>query len=105
MAGNPNHDKDGRFAGAGNLREQIKTAMSYAAKGNSNTAQRMINAESKFAESLMERAGISKEDAYKAIAGFRKAKVLKMDAVGGHMTVKHGAYLEPDVIKRAIDFK
>jgi hypothetical protein len=71
--------------------------------GNKNTAIRIVNAEESFAETLMQIANISKADAFKAIATLRKVKAIKVDAVGGRMVVKHGAYMDADVIRRAVE--
>lgn len=76
--------------------------MTYAAEGNRATAQRMINAENNFIESLMTAADISRGDAVKVLAMYRKAKVVKMDAVGGRISVKHGAFWDADVIRKAL---
>jgi len=72
-------------------------------QGSRNMAQRMVNAEEGFLQVLMDLGGINKSEAMKVLGVFRKAKVLKMDPVGGRMSVKHGAYLNPDVIKRALE--
>jgi hypothetical protein len=75
---------------------------SYAALGNSHTATRMVNAENAFIDGLMTAAGISRADAVKVLAVYRKAKVVKMDAIGGQISVKHGAFWERDVIRNAL---
>ncbi len=71
--------------------------------GTRDIAQRMVNAENGFIAVLMKSATISQAQAEKVMQVYRKAKVLKMDAVGGHMTVKHGAFLDRDVILRALE--
>jgi len=63
----------------------------------------MINAEENFLAILMEFGGIDYPSAQKALAAFRKAKMVKMDAVGGRITVKHGSYLNREVIRRAAE--
>lgn len=74
----------------------------YAAAGNRDTAQRMVNAENSFIESLMRTANITEPQAEKVLAFYRKIKVVKMDIVGGTITVKHGAFWDRDVIHRAL---
>lgn len=73
--------------------------------GTEQIAQRIVNAEENFTDVLVALGGISKADAWKALATFRKAKAIKMDAVGGRITVKHGAYLAKDVIVRASQYR
>jgi hypothetical protein len=65
-------------------------------------AQRIVNAELHMVGLLMELADISKADAQKAFVTLRKAKALKLDAVIGRYMVKHGAFLNPDAIRRAV---
>jgi hypothetical protein len=72
--------------------------------GTKAIAQRIVNAEENFAEVLMNIANISKADAFKAMTTLRKLKMVKVDPVGGRMIVKHGSYIEADVIRRAVNF-
>lgn len=76
--------------------------MTYAAIGNKHTAQRMVHAETTFIESLMRTASISEEEGEKVLKFYRKIKAVKMDIVGGTITVKHGAFWDIDVIRRAL---
>lgn len=64
-------------------------------------AQRLENAERGFIETLVTLGGITEDEAKLALATFRKAKVTKLDLGIGRMTVKHGAFLDRDVIRRA----
>lgn len=52
---------------------------------------------------LMKFGGITREQALKAFKAFKDAKVLvtKEQYMGGGITVKHGAFMERDVIRRA----
>ena len=52
---------------------------------------------------LMKFGGITREQALKAFKAFKDAKVLvtKDQYMGGGITVKHGAFMERDVIRRA----
>ena len=72
--------------------------------GLKDVAQRIVNAEENFTDTLVEIAGISKADAFKALATFRKAKAVKLHIGIGRITVKHGAFLAKDVILRAVQF-
>lgn len=74
----------------------------YAALGNKHTAMRIVNAENSFVDGLMTAAGITRADAEKVLALYRKIKAVKMDAVGGRITVKHGAFWDAAVIRRAV---
>lgn len=70
--------------------------------GLKNMAARMVAAENNFAEVLMKFGEISKADAEKVMAVYRKLKLVKMDAVMGVLTVKHGAYLDKQTIANAL---
>ena len=56
-----------------------------------------------FISNLMKLGGITREQAQKAFKAFKDAKVLvtKEQYRGGGITVKHGAFMERDVIRRA----
>lgn len=66
-------------------------------------AQRMVNAENGFIESVMNCGKCSKEDAEKVFNLYRKEKLVKLHAGIGRYTVTHGALLDYDVIQRAIN--
>jgi hypothetical protein len=70
--------------------------------GFKNVASRMVAAENNFLEVLMNFGEISKADAGKVLAVYRKLKMVKMDAVMGVMSVKHGAYLDKATIANAL---
>lgn len=74
----------------------------YAAAGNYATANRIVNAENSFIECLMTAASITHAEAEKVLAIYRKSRAVKLDAVGGTLTVKHGAFWDRDVILRAL---
>lgn len=78
--------------------------MTYASEGNRATAARIINAHKVFNATLQGIAGITEEQA-KAVTAFYlgKCRAAKMDAVIGRIIVKHGAFLERDVILRAVE--
>jgi hypothetical protein len=65
-------------------------------------AQRIVNAENSFVETLMRCGNISKEDATKVMNLYLKKKLAKMDAVIGRISVKHGAFLDPHAIANAV---
>ncbi len=69
--------------------------------GLRNVAQRSLDAENRFLAYAMEHGRLSRGQAEIALAAFRKARVLKFDAVNGTFHVKHGQFLDPDVLRRA----
>lgn len=71
--------------------------------GLRSVAQRMINAEDAFLDVLCSLGEINRGQAALVVAAFRKAKVIKFDAVAGEIRVKHGAFLDRDVIRRAAE--
>lgn len=73
-------------------------------QGTEQIARRIINAENAFIETIMNIAGCNKAEAKKVMRLYLKERLAKCDAVIGRITVKHGAYLEADVIRRAIDY-
>lgn len=66
-------------------------------------ATRMENAEQNFISNVAQAGGISSDEAAKVMAQYKKAGVLKRDAVGGTLNVKHGAFMDKDVIHRALE--
>lgn len=67
-----------------------------------NMATRMVNAENDFVAVLVEKAGITTDEAFKVLAIYRKLKVVKNDYAVSRISVKHGAFLDRDVILRAL---
>ncbi len=65
-------------------------------------AQRINNAEESFTNALVEIADITTEEAHKVMNLYLKNKLAKLDAVNGTIKVKHGAFLEKDVILNAV---
>jgi hypothetical protein len=81
-----------------------KAAYSYdrTAVGLRDMAQRIVQAEEDFIEVLMKQGGISKPEAEKVYEYYRKNKLIKRDAILGRISVKHGQFLDRDVILRAL---
>lgn len=65
-------------------------------------ATREINAATKFVEAVMSIAGCTAPEAEKVLAIYRKAKMVKLQRAIGSYDVKHGAYLDVQVIRNAI---
>lgn len=66
-------------------------------------AGRMVQAGEDFTQTLMDLHGITKDDAWKVLEVYRKARAVKLDAFHGRYSVKHGAFLDHDVVLRALD--
>ncbi len=69
--------------------------------GTRDVAQRIVNAEESFLAFACETAQLTRPEALRALAAYRKAKVIKLDPIVGQFTFTHGAFAEADVLKRA----
>ncbi len=69
--------------------------------GSRNVATRIVNAEEGLIETLSAIGGITRDEAHVVFAAYRKARAVKLDAVIGRYDVKHGAFLDREVIRRA----
>lgn len=78
--------------------------MTEKIKGMYAVAQRIVNAENNFIEVVMELSGCTKAEAEKVLSVYRKLKMVKIDLGIGRINVKHGAYLDFDVIQNAIAY-
>lgn len=65
--------------------------------------QRIENGHQAFVEVLRAAGDISQADALRVKTLYLKHRLAKMDTGIGRISVKHGAYLERDVIQRAVD--
>lgn len=54
-----------------------------------------------FLRYVVEQIGCTDEEAGRVYDAFKAAKVLKIDAVNGTWHIKHGAFLEHDVLRHA----
>jgi hypothetical protein len=70
-------------------------------KGFEGVAIRITQAENRFIEYAQETAGLSVDEAKAAMGKLKQVKALKIDPVGGQFTFTHGAYGDPDVLRRA----
>ena len=64
---------------------------------------RVANAESAFIETLVALGGITEAEAVKVMAYYLKHKLAKLSIGVGAINVKHGAFLDRDVIRRAAE--
>lgn len=76
----------------------------YEQKSYEDMATRSARAIHGFMDLLVSVAGISRTEAATVFEVYRKIKVLNTrdQHVNGHITVKHGAFLDKDVILRAL---
>ena len=63
---------------------------------------RIENAEARFIESIRGIVDCTEAEARKVMNLYLKEKLAKLSIGVGQINVKHGAFLEPDVIRRAI---
>ena len=94
-------EKQSRPSTAHSSHAQKKTALKDIEPGLRNVARRSVDAENRFIDYAMEHGRLSRGQAETALAAFRKARVIKFDVVNGTFHVKHGQFLEPDVLRRA----
>ena len=65
-------------------------------------AQRTVNADSRFIELLSSMHGFTETEAVKIFSTYRKLRCIKLDAIGGSWSVKHGEFWDRDVCERAL---
>ncbi|MDR8093120.1 hypothetical protein KPB05_37320 [Burkholderia gladioli] len=73
-------------------------------EGTKYIAQRMVNAENNFIETVQAITGCTREEGEKALNTMRQLRVIKLDAGIGRYTAKHGAFMEPNALRRAIAY-
>lgn len=73
----------------------------YGAASYRAMTQRLINAETSFLEQLTTAGDLTEEQAKVAFAKFKQIKILKLDLGVGRYTVKHGAFWDRAVVRRA----
>jgi DNA repair protein RadC len=67
-------------------------------------AQKFVNAENAFAALVVEKIGCTEAEGFKVFALYKKNKLLsRIDLTNQRYTVKHGAFLAPDVMRRALE--
>jgi len=80
----------------------LKVAAKEKIPGTRDVAERTVEAEKKFVEALMNHGDISESEAKKVMGVYWKLKVIKRDGVD-RIKVKHGQFLDKEVILRALD--
>ncbi len=85
------------------LRRRHGRSMRDIEPGLRGMGTRMAQAEDRFIDNVSRIGGISKAAAAKVLAVYRKHRVVKMNAVSGELSVKHGGFMERAVILRALE--
>lgn len=73
-------------------------------EGTKQVAQRIVNAAEHFVGVVQQITGCSREEGFTALDTMRKLKVVKLDVAAGRYQVKHGAFLEADTLRAAINY-
>lgn len=75
--------------------------LAITAEHGRQIAERIVRAQTSFVEALQRQGEVSREDAEHVFAVYRRYRLVKLDAVQGVYRVKHGGFLDQDVIRRA----
>lgn len=70
--------------------------------GTRDLGHRLADCEINFAKSVMEKIGCTTEEAHKVLRVYIKAKAVKRDLTNRTYTVKHGAFWDAEVLRRAL---
>ncbi|MDF0506899.1 hypothetical protein POK33_39800 [Burkholderia cenocepacia] len=73
-------------------------------EGFKEIAQRIVNAEENFIETVQAITGCSRDEGAKALNTMRKLRVIKLDVGIGRYTVKHGALMGAEALRNAIAY-
>ncbi|MFA5150832.1 MAG: hypothetical protein WC433_08075, partial [Candidatus Omnitrophota bacterium] len=97
-----------RFASASEARNYWKVQKAKQDKGGiekglRDMAQRIINAEENFKDSVKEQFGFTDQEAQKIWDVYRKGKIVEVDAVGGQHKLKDGRFWDKQVMQNALD--
>lgn len=65
-------------------------------------ATRIVNAEESFVGYVTTAIGCTSDEANRVLGYYRKHKLVKVDAVSGTWAVKHGGFLDVDVLRNAV---
>jgi hypothetical protein len=72
-------------------------------KGTRELLNRADAASTSFIEYVQEQTGCTPAEATRVLNLYRKEKLLKVDAYMGTWHIKHGAFLDLDTLRRAIE--
>jgi len=70
--------------------------------GNLHTAQRIVNAEKAFLD-IVESKGFTRDQAAQILSTYKRHRLIKIDPVGSSFHVKHGAFLDADILRNALN--
>ena len=73
-------------------------------QGTKDIAQRIVNAEDSFVDSVMEQFGKTKEEAEKVLSVFKEVKAVKIDPILGAFKMTSGLYWDAEVIDNAVNY-
>jgi len=71
----------------------------YAQDHLKEIARKSIEAHNKLANSFMEIAGITHDQAHSLVDFYQRKKLVKLDLTNASLNVKHGAYLDAELIQ------
>lgn len=71
-------------------------------EGTKQVAERIVTAEERFADWVVESIGCARRDAFKVLAVYRKARAVKVDPITGQFSLTHGGFADADVLRRAL---
>ena len=71
----------------------------YAEAHLMEIARKSLAAEDKLAQSFIDIAGVTPDQARALVAWYQRKKLVKLDLTNATLNVKHGAYLDADFIQ------
>lgn len=80
----------------------MNSALAHAAPHLREIAARMHRADTDFLAILADAAKLNADEAGRVFRLYRKNRIVRLDAGIGRWTVSHGAFLDGDVIRRAL---
>ena len=72
-------------------------------KGTRAVAQRIANAENGFVEFVRAQIGCTQAEAEAVLSVYRWERLINIGAVDGQWRIKHGAFLDKDVLQSVVD--
>jgi hypothetical protein len=74
-------------------------------QGARSLLNRAAAAQQNFVEWVMEQTGCTEAEAEKVLRIYKKERLMKIDSYMGTWHIKHGAFLDVDVLRRAIEIE
>lgn len=85
------------------IRQKLDESSKEKLPGTKSVADKMVNAEKSFIETIRNISKCTEEQATKVFKIYLKEKIIKRDLQMGKYNVKHGAFLDKEVIQNAIN--